>query len=197
MTTTVTFSSLRTRSSSAWMYGTLAMLLGIAAFAGITMPEARPWVPFAPLLVLVALIWMRRSRQQLETAGGQTVLVERRLLRTSRASVTGARELALRGNGAGAVQLVVRDQAGTASAPLLLLNPYAEVAQPDQVLDAVLEAVRSSRGRGATDVADTLAAQLQHQKNGAAPAGSPLAPMAAIGLPGAAARGRPSGRTPD
>jgi hypothetical protein len=129
--------------------------------------------------------------QWLEVDESDTVLVQRRLLRTHRAGVRRARSISLRTNDGGAVQIVVEDDKGKAFAPLLMKSMYVTAAQPPQVLTPLLQAVEANRGRSSTEVAERLRAQIAHLQAGGEVATSPLAALArdyteAVGAVGAA-----------
>lgn len=192
--TTVRFTRLRTRSSVVWIAVTLVLVLAASAYGAVTDPQARYWALFGPALVAVSLLSVQRTRHEVvRGTDGDTALVQRRLIRTHRASITHATALTLRSNGGGAVQLVVRDSAGSAFAPLLLLDQYAQVGQPVDVLHALVEAVRGSSARGAGDVATQLQAQLEHQRRGGSTATSPLAAVVRSVISAAGAAGAAGG----
>jgi hypothetical protein len=189
--TVVRLERLTSRSWWLWVLATLVVVLLAMAWIAVTDPENRPWTLVGPLGALFAAYSVKRMAQWLEVDDGDTVLVQRRLLRTHRAGMRRARSISLRTNGGGAVQIVVEDDKGKVFAPLLMKSTYVTAAQPPQVLTPLLQAVEANRGRSSAEVAERLRAQIAHLQAGGEVATSPLAALArdytaAVGAVGAA-----------
>lgn len=176
--TVVRLERLTSRSWWFWVLATFGVVLLAMAWVAVTDPENRPWTLVGPLGALFAAYAVKRMAQWLEVGESDTVLVQRRLLRTYRAGVRRARSISLRTNGGGAVQIVVEDDKGKAFAPLLMKSMYVTASQPPQVLTPLLQAVEANRGRSSAEVAERLRAQIAHLQAGGEVATSPLAALA-------------------
>jgi hypothetical protein len=180
------------RSAYAWPVGTAVVVLVMSAWFFVTDVENRPYTLFGPLLVGVFVFLVIRHKQWLEVTPDDTVLVQRRALKTVRVRLEDARQLYLRSNGGGTAQLVARSADGrTAFAAVLMISMYAEGYQQADVLQALITGAERNRSKNAREVVEVLQRQLEHVRAGGPVKAAPLAAFATdvtgiIGAAGAA-----------
>lgn len=178
--TRVDFRSMGGRSGRLWVAGTGLVATAMTVCFLVTDVENRPYSVLVLLGLAFGVFVVARAAQWLEVSDEDTVLVQRRTFTTVRVGLGGARDIHLRGNGAGSAQVVASDRSGrTAFAGLLLSSAYAQGYQPAEVVEALVEGVERNRGRNARETAKVLRAQLEHAR-----AGGPVrtAPLAAYAL---------------
>jgi len=174
--TRVQFARLTSRQGAGWGLGTLVVAVALLGYLVAQDPSRAGYALVLPVLLLALVVVVVRHRQWLELDGPEPVLVQRRLLTTSRVGLRTAAEVSLHTNGAGTAMLWAdgKDRS-RAFAPVLALTPYVQRSQAAEVLDAAAAALDGSRAKGAAVVRELLLAQAAHVRRGGAEKVSPLA----------------------
>lgn len=176
-TTRVPIPKLATRSSWAWVWGTLLAILAVAGYVAATQPQNRWAVAVVTPLIVLFGVALVVSRTWLDTAEG--VLVHQRLRMFTRRVPLEGGKVALVTNNGGTLLLDVRAAGGRPRmyVSVLGLTDYIEESLPAPLLETLADQLDTHRIAGGASVAKQLRKQAEFIANGGHPTKSPLAPQ--------------------
>jgi hypothetical protein len=195
--TRVEFKRLTSATGYRWLFGTLVAVVAMAVWVFVTDEQNRWYTLLLAPALLFALYVSLRHGQWIEVSDdGAATMVQRRAFTTERVGLRRAQSVGLAPNGGGQAQFLASGRDGHALTNILSLTLYVERSQPPEVLDALADALRSSKAKGAAEAIAELRAQADHLRAGGSPQTSPLASMCvdvmggtrAVGAAGSIAR---------